>query len=283
MRASLQSAAVQGVIAMFAVSCGGEGGVPPPPEEPPAPPPARVGEDPRAKLPPERLLDQDRPACCPDLLGGWRYSRTAAPGSEVVATLSSPGPDPSSKAVKVDADVRFGVTKVTAQGRRLRVIRERTARVDIVKGTVPYLEVRLPRDAPAYYALEVEFIRDGRSLDRYVSYVDVPPQQAAVALQLDRGVARPGTSLELAVENRGPTALEFGLAYRLERWEGRWRWLNRDQAFILVAVGVRPGERYEQKVVLPADLEPGRYRVAKSFTARAADRELEAGAQFDVQ
>jgi hypothetical protein len=116
-----------------------------------------------------------------------------------------------------------------------------------------------------------------------VSYVYVPPQEAAVALHVDRRVARPGSTLELTVENRGPTALEFGLAYRLERWKGRWRWLNRDQAFILIAIGVRPGERYEEKVVLPADLVPGRYRVVKSFTARAANRELEAAAQFDVR
>ena len=110
-----------------------------------------------------------------------------------------------------------------------------------------------------------------------------PPRASPVALYLDRRVAAAGSTLELTVENRGRTPLEFGVAYRLERWDGRWRWLNRDQAFILTAAGVRPGERYEQKVVLPDDLAPGRYRVAKSFTERGADRRLEGAAQFDVR
>lgn len=274
-------AAAQGLIVMLAASCGGDGQ--PPPKESPPPPPIRADEDPRAKLPPERLLDQDPPACCPRLLGGWRYSRTAAPGSDVVATLSAPGPDPSSNSVEVDADVRFRVSPVTEEGRRLRVIRERTTHVERVRGTVSYLTVRLPREAPAYYALETHFIRNGRVLDRYVSYVHVPPQRAAVALRLDRRVARSGSSLELTIENRGPTPLEFGVAYRLERWEGRWRWLNRDQVFIQIALVVRPGERDEQEVTLPKGLEPGRYRIVKSFTAQGADRELEAAARFEVR
>jgi hypothetical protein len=201
----------------------------------------------------------------------------------VTGTLSIPGPVRGTE-VKVDADVRFAVTEVTAEGRRLRLVKERIAHVGVVKDfSVPYLTVNLPRKAPAYYALELDFTREGRRLDHYVSYVYVPPQRAAAALLLDRKVARPGETLELTIENRGPTPLEFGLAYRLERWRGYWKWLNRDDAFISIAIGVSPGRRYRQAVHLPSDAKPGRYRVSKSLTARSANRELEVAAQFKVR
>ena len=111
----------------------------------------------------------------------------------------------------------------------------------------------------------------------------VPPRQSGVALSLERETAERGDILRLTVENRGAAPLEYGVAYRLERWEGRWRWINRDDAFILIAKGVQPGARAHEPIRLPADLEPGRYRIVKSFTARGSGAQLDAAVQFEVR
>ena len=282
MQASLHRVALGGVVVAIAGGCGGAEGAPPP--EPPPPPPARGGQDPLAKLPPERSLHREPPSCCPRLLGGWTHSRIAAPGSEVTATLSAPGPDHPPPPVEVNADAAFRVRRVSAEGRPLATVRERVVRVGTVRDThVPYLTVRLPDDAPAYYALELELLRGGRRLERYVSYAYVPPQEAAVAVSVDREVARPGESLKLTIDNRGPTHLAYGLAYRLERWQGRWKLVNREQAFALVLLGVGPGDRAEQEIRLPAELKPGRYRVTKQFTGRGTKRRMGAAVEFRVR
>jgi len=104
-----------------------------------------------------------------------------------------------------------------------------------------------------------------------------------VALSLDRGVASPGQTLELTIENRTRWRLEYGVSYKLERREdGRWRWVNRDQAFILLLKFIEPGEREREEIRLARDLRPGDYRVVKFFTAPAPDRELRAGVEFRV-
>src|SRR3712207_5948972 len=91
-RPSLRLAPLEPLALLLAAGCANVGA--PPPPEPKPPPPPGVGGDPRAKLPPERFLAQDPPPCCPRLLGGWSYSRVAAPGSMVTGTLSVPGPGP---------------------------------------------------------------------------------------------------------------------------------------------------------------------------------------------
>jgi len=110
-----------------------------------------------------------------------------------------------------------------------------------------------------------------------------PPQRRGVVLSLDRERASPGQTLELTIENTTRLRLEFGVGYRLERREGsRWRWVNRDSAFILLLKFLEPGEREREEILLPGDLRRGRYRIVKSFTAPAADRELRATIEFDV-
>jgi hypothetical protein len=254
----------------------------PPPE--PAPPPRAAARDPLAKLPEPRYLDQDPPACCPKLLGGWQAPYTSAPGEEVRGTLSSPGPGPGPQRIEVDADVVFRISRVSATGERPRTLRERRVHVEAVRAFHrPYLTLRLPEEPDAYYALELELHAKGHPAERYVSYTYVPPRQSGVALLLDRETAEPGETLRLTVENRGRAPLEYGVAYRLERWEGRWRWLNRDDAFIAIAKGVQPGHREPEQIHLPDDLDPGSFRIVKSFLARASGRELDAAVQFEVR
>ena len=110
------------------------------------------------------------------------------------------------------------------------------------------------------------------------------PPREPVLLHLDRSVAEPGATLELTVENRGRNAIEFGLAYRLEHRRGaRWQWLNERDVFALIAYVVNPGRRHEQKVSLPKDLEPGDYRIVKTFTVHQTRRRLDVEARFAVR
>ncbi|MGH2837155.1 MAG: immunoglobulin-like domain-containing protein [Thermoleophilaceae bacterium] len=112
-----------------------------------------------------------------------------------------------------------------------------------------------------------------------------PPPEArrGVVLELDRDSAAAGETLELTVENHTPTRLEYGVAYRLERRTADgWRWVNRDAAFILILKVVESGAREREDILLPEDLEPGRYRIVKSFTAPPTDREFRATVEFSV-
>ena len=113
-----------------------------------------------------------------------------------------------------------------------------------------------------------------------------PPAQPArgpVALSLEPSVAAPGETLRLTIRNRGDRPLEFGVAYRLERWDGRWRWLNRDAAFVLIAKMIGPGGRDQERIQLPDDLRPGLHRIVKSFLAPDTGRRLRAAARFTVR
>ena len=112
-----------------------------------------------------------------------------------------------------------------------------------------------------------------------------PPtsDSSGVVLSLDRESPHAGETLTLTVENRTRWRLEYGVPYKLERRESdRWRWVNRDSAFILPLRFVGPGKREHEEIRLPEQVDPGRYRIVKSFRAPAVDRELEAAAEFSV-
>lgn len=113
-----------------------------------------------------------------------------------------------------------------------------------------------------------------------------PPEsesRGGVVLSLDPESPHAGETLTLTVENRTPSRLEYGIPYKLERRESdRWRWVNRDSAFVLPLRFVGAGKREREDIGLPPHLEPGRYRIVKSFRAPAADRELKAAVEFTV-
>lgn len=113
-----------------------------------------------------------------------------------------------------------------------------------------------------------------------------PPsaERRGVVLELDRDSAKPGETLELTVENHTRTRLEYGVAYRLERRTADgWRWVNRNSAFILILKVAEPGASERETIQLPEHLEPGRYRIVKTFEAPATGRDLRASVQFTVR
>jgi hypothetical protein len=103
----------------------------------------------------------------------------------------------------------------------------------------------------------------------------------AVVLSLDPERPHGGETVTLTVDNRTRWRLEYGVAYRLEhRVEGEWRWINRDAAFILILKVVEAGRREREEIQLPRQLERGRYRIVKSFTAPAVERDFDASVEF---
>ena len=79
-------------------------------------------------------------------------------------------------------------------------------------------------------------------------------------LELDRETAQPGDTLELTIENLTSTRWEYGAAYRLEhRTDDGWRWVNRDEAFILLL-----------KVLEPRAQRPRGDRTPVTISSRAA-------------
>ena len=112
-----------------------------------------------------------------------------------------------------------------------------------------------------------------------------PPaaQPRGVELVLDRETAMPGDTLQLTVVNHTRGRLEYGLAYRLERFaDGSWRWVNRDAVFAAILKVAEPGRREREEIRLPDDLSSGRYRIVKSFRAPATERTLDASVEFRV-
>ena len=131
------------------------------------------------------------------------------------------------------------------------------------------------RGARAFLPLYEALVEDRRPL---------VPHGPGVGLALDDKHAQAGDTLKLTIENRGNAWLEFGVAYRLERRTGsRWRWVNRDSAFILILKVLEPGRRETEEIGLPGDLKPGRYRIVKSFSAPAANRTIRATVEFTVR
>lgn len=113
-----------------------------------------------------------------------------------------------------------------------------------------------------------------------------PPSPAPkeITMTLDRRVAKPGARLRLTVHNRGDARVEYGLAYRLERWDGAdWEWLNRDAAFALILKVAEPGAREDERIELPGDARRGRYRIVKEFTVQPAGRRFEAEVRLAVR
>jgi Bacterial Ig-like domain len=109
--------------------------------------------------------------------------------------------------------------------------------------------------------------------------------QDGVALLADPTVVAPGGSLEVTVDNGGDQTVTYGLVYTIERWDGT-AWQKTDIAptiFPEILLITPPGKGQPQSIQLPANIEPGIYRVAKSVVEEGTDKLLELYAQFEVR
>jgi hypothetical protein len=134
---------------------------------------------------------------------------------------------------------------------------------------------------------EVEFLdASGERLGLYYEYLQVVPFTFNVRLGLSRSVVSPGEGLRFRLENLGTREMSYGLFFWLERFDkGRWtRVLDSGKVFS-VAYGLHAGGAgYCERVRVPVDAPPGRYRVKKEFTWRDGPaREIYAVKNFWVR
>jgi hypothetical protein len=120
------------------------------------------------------------------------------------------------------------------------------------------------------------------------SHDSAPPpetEQDGVALLADPRIVAAGGSLEVTVDNGSDQTVTYGLFYTIERWDGK-TWQKTDLAptiFPEILLVTPPGAGQPQSIMLPADIERGFYRVAKSVTGQETGKILELYAQFEVR
>lgn len=127
----------------------------------------------------------------------------------------------------------------------------------------------------------------GTARNAMLPRVASPPPETehdGVALLADPTVVKPGGSFEVTVDNGSDQTVTYGLVYTIERWDGQ-TWQKTGLAptiFPEILLVTPPGRGRPQSIQLPADVEPGLYRVAKSVATQETDKILALYAQFEV-
>ncbi|WP_167360029.1 immunoglobulin-like domain-containing protein [Halobacillus dabanensis] len=87
------------------------------------------------------------------------------------------------------------------------------------------------------------------------------------------------------VDNWGPTILEFGKPFNLQKFtNNNWKDAIGDMAFESIGYSLHPDKTYTQEIDLSRwDLEPGKYRIIKSFGAQNTDLEATLGVEFEIE
>jgi hypothetical protein len=118
-------------------------------------------------------------------------------------------------------------------------------------------------------------------------------RMARVELRLEPSAVRNGEAPKLTLTNTGRVNLVYGVPFELERQTASgWKWVNREQAFILPLLLLRPGETSDPQPIAvyvseptPVELAPGLYRVTKDAGLQdsyPSGRELRVSVTFRV-
>jgi soluble lytic murein transglycosylase-like protein len=158
----------------------------------------------------------------------------------------------------------------------LRFLLERLQALDVIAWVEEpgAFHLTVGSEGEAFMPLYEALIEDQRPL---------VPHAPDVAMKLDHKEVEAGDTLQLTIENTGDRRLEYGVSYMLERrTDHGWRWINLDQAFVLVLQMLEAGETEHQEIDLPGDLQPDRYRIRKSFTGRPGEQKFRRAVEFRV-
>jgi hypothetical protein len=187
---------------------------------------------------------------------------------------------------KLDAVIKSRLVVVDQHGRPKGAGRARMRRV---KTVVSPMRVDLGfrvGEAPRLYRVDVrarEF--EGKRLWSYSEYIRVVPRTVAVRLGLSAGSYHLGDVVRFRLENVGSAEIFFGYEFALEMWNGSaWSMSpGAPDSFeqIGLAIGGGRAERC-QRIQLPANLPPGRYRISKPYSAGLKAPSHEVRALFGV-
>jgi hypothetical protein len=120
--------------------------------------------------------------------------------------------------------------------------------------------------------------RENRCSSKATASVNGEPRRVRIDVAPCR--VRLGETPRTRLINIGRTEVGYGPGFKLERKvNGRWRWINRRQAFTLPLVNLEPGEKGESEPLAvylgsaePLELKPGLYRATKSLQLTPGER-----------
>ena len=254
----------------------------------------------RAEKPPPSGLEQA------GLLVSW--PRTVIPGAMFRVKVRA-----TRERLRTGRMFTIALVRVGARGRTIRTVARRRMRTGLFEARVPPQQ---NRRYAAVIAVDGRRFRKtfptGRPLPPGVEPATPPaagsvptvPAQADTLQTCQRrytgtpgAAARPsrtslarGETLTFVVENTGRACLVYGEGHTVERRraDGTWERLQLEEVWPRVAHSLPPGGTYEKHRAIPADWQPGRYRVVDSLSydgtrdARGGAPRLTVHAEFDV-
>ncbi|MGP4061115.1 immunoglobulin-like domain-containing protein [Halobacillus sp. H74] len=172
------------------------------------------------------------------------------------------------------------------------VERERNLeKVEVVKEKIyedgEKLAVQIPSQTGALYTFSQEVLgKDDQVLDTDVVVYYVPPEEINARMYVDKLKFAQDDTMEVHIENWGPTILEFGTPYNLQQYTSN-RWndvLGDDKAFPSIGYTLQSEETHTQKIDLSRlELSSGKYRVIKSFDAQNTEVEAVLSVEFEIE
>ncbi|MFC7321514.1 immunoglobulin-like domain-containing protein [Halobacillus campisalis] len=148
------------------------------------------------------------------------------------------------------------------------------------------LRVQLPEKEGAVYTYSQEVLsEDHEILDTDVAIYHVPPEELNARMYTEREVLGADDTLEIQVENWGPTHLNFGKPYSIEKYSsGAWENISGDQSFEMIGYQLEPGKTHTQEIDLARlDVSSGTYRVIKTFEAANTELSTQLAVEFEIE
>lgn len=204
------------------------------------------------------------------------------PGEPAEAWVQAVEPGKTSELA--DRAVRYKLTERDRNDAYVRTVEENLENLDSWNGYTGF-RVKLPEKAGVRYYFSVEILHGSTVEDTAASVVEVPVQEVAADLALDRAVYPADAEIVVRLVNRGRTTLFYGLDYRLERdGEDGWTGVPAKENTGVPAIGIQlsSGLTWEQSIRI-ADLAPGIYRVSKTVEGMGTPIERTLNAEFRVE
>jgi hypothetical protein len=181
----------------------------------------------------------------------------------------------------LDWTVESRLVRIDRRGRGLALVKRRREHVGMLEvvtddGQKIFREIGFSRSStPGIYRYDLIFRNErGGLLGRYHDYYLVVAENSDVQLALNGASFRPGDQLLAQVQNFGTDHLSYGVEFSLERYEGAvWtavdleQFFGRKVGFIMIGLGLGPGaaDNCSVAMIIPANAQPGRYRIVKGF------------------
>ncbi|WP_349409837.1 immunoglobulin-like domain-containing protein [Pseudalkalibacillus sp. SCS-8] len=148
------------------------------------------------------------------------------------------------------------------------------------------LWVKLPEKSGVFYTYSQELLDENNNvLDTDVVVVHVPERELNAKMSIERAQYAPDDTLELTVENFGPTWISFGSGYTIEELKnGKWKEMRLDLVVTSNLYNVRPDEAQTLEINLEyLKLGQGIYRLTKEIQANHTDITYDLSVEFKIE